>query len=36
VYHEVIRRSQFSKQDYAKAGREGCAAFPFDEFPWAR
>ncbi len=35
VYHEMARWSRgFSEKDYAGAGREGCAAFPFDEFPW--
>jgi para-nitrobenzyl esterase len=36
VYHEMARWSRgFGESDYRGAGREGCAAFPFDEFPWS-
>jgi para-nitrobenzyl esterase len=35
VYHELARwRDGFAKEQYATAGREGCAEFPFDQFPW--
>jgi hypothetical protein len=35
VYRELARWSRgFSRKDYATAGREGCAAYPFDGFPW--
>jgi len=35
VYRELARWSRgFGEQHYAGAGREGCAAFPFEEFPW--
>lgn len=35
VFHEMARWSRgFSEKDYASAGREGCAAYPFEEFPW--
>ncbi|MCZ7617633.1 MAG: hypothetical protein M5U32_04770 [Myxococcota bacterium] len=35
VYRELAVRSRgFGVEDYPNAGREGCAEFPFDEFPW--
>ncbi len=35
VYHELARWGDgFGEAQYATAGREGCAAFPFDAFPW--
>jgi para-nitrobenzyl esterase len=35
VYREIATRSRgFGTEDYDEAGRDGCAEFPFDEFPW--
>jgi len=35
VYRELARWGDgFGKQQYATAGREGCAKYPFDAFPW--
>jgi hypothetical protein len=35
VYREIATRSRgFGTEDYDAAGRDGCAEFPFDEFPW--
>ena len=35
VYRELARWSRgFGEQQYASAGREGCAKYPFDAFPW--
>jgi para-nitrobenzyl esterase len=35
VYHELALWGRgFDRRQYATAGREGCAEFPFDEFPW--
>lgn len=35
VYRELAARWRgITKDDYLKAGREGCAEFPFDQFPW--
>ena len=35
VYRELARWSRgFTEAEYATAGREGCAAYPFETFPW--
>jgi len=35
VYHELARwGADFDEQDYPTAGRQGCAEYPFDGFPW--
>jgi para-nitrobenzyl esterase len=36
VYHELARwgGEGFREPQYPTAGRQGCAEFPFDEFPW--
>jgi para-nitrobenzyl esterase len=35
VYHELARWSLgLAERDYPSAGREGCAAYPLDGFPW--
>ena len=35
VYLELARWSRgFTEAEYATAGREGCAAYPFETFPW--
>jgi para-nitrobenzyl esterase len=35
VYHELARwRDGFDEAQYPTAGREGCAEFPFAQFPW--
>ena len=35
VYRELARWGDgFGEAQYATAGREGCAEFPFDAFPW--
>jgi para-nitrobenzyl esterase len=36
IYRELAQWSRgFSKTEYAAAGRNGCAEFPFDQYPWA-
>jgi len=35
VYHELARWSRgFTEAQYATIGREGCAPYPFEKFPW--
>jgi len=36
VYHELARWGApgFGEAEYASAGREGCASYPFADFPW--
>ncbi len=35
VYRELARwGGGFGEQDYPSAGRDGCAEYPFDGFPW--
>jgi len=35
VYHELARWSRgFTEAQYATVGREGCAPYPFEKFPW--
>jgi para-nitrobenzyl esterase len=35
VYYELARWSQgLDERSYPTAGREGCAEYPFDDFPW--
>lgn len=35
IFHDLVNRSRtFTKQDYPTAGKSGCAAYPFDTYPW--
>ncbi len=37
VYHSLVRWGRwFSEQDYPTLGAEGCAAYPFEAWPWER
>ncbi len=36
IFRELAEWSRrFTKQDYPSAGRNGCAAYPFDAYPWS-
>jgi para-nitrobenzyl esterase len=36
VFHELASRANFlTKEQYATAGKNGCAAYPYDGYPWS-
>ncbi len=36
IFRELAawRSGSFTKKEYPGAGRQGCAAYPFDTYPW--
>jgi para-nitrobenzyl esterase len=35
IFHDLANWSRgFTKKDYPTAGKQGCAAYPFDAYPW--
>ncbi len=35
IFHDLVNRSRtFTRKDYPTAGKSGCAAYPFDTYPW--
>jgi para-nitrobenzyl esterase len=36
IYHELAQwpSPRFTRKEYAAAGKAGCAAYPFDRYPW--
>jgi hypothetical protein len=35
IFHDLAKWSaRFTKKDYPTAGRNGCAQYPFDAYPW--
>ncbi len=35
VYHQLVSWGQgLDEQDYPRAGRQGCAEYPFEDYPW--
>jgi hypothetical protein len=35
IFHDLAKWSaRFTKKDYLTAGRNGCAQYPFDAYPW--
>ena len=35
IFHDLVNRSRtFTRKEYPTAGKSGCAAYPFDTYPW--
>ena len=35
IFHDLVNRSRaFTRKEYPTAGKNGCAAYPYDTYPW--